>query len=544
MVHLLVSPPDSLRFEVAIDRPQLVIGRSSRADISVSDPSLSRSHAELSLEGDIWTVKDLGSRNGTRVNGDMISKDTSLIFGDVISVGDTTVVLRDPTTTQSSDHESDPVIRPAEELLAAQSTDDGIDNIAHLRGLAERLTVLNEVHQALTGPISLGELLDLILDRVFVHLDPERGAIFLSDRSGALSCAASRSMQQPELASLQSSHLVEVVIGKKQVVLADDTFVDDRFRDADSLLDAGVRSLVAAPMLGPDKPLGMIVLSSSAESRAFTEDDMELLASLASVAAMRVQNLRLAETEGEHRRHRLEIGLARRIQVALLPSVLPTIPGYALHAGNRPSSGVSGDYYEVLARNDGAEVLMMVVDVSGEGVGASLLMGALESLAASPIENGWPPEAICTTVSRLLYERTPPEKYATAFLGVLEPDLGFLRFTNAGHFPGLVIRKDGTTTQLHSTGLPLGLFPDTSFALSETFIGRGDTLVLYTDGITESTNRRGEQYGLERLEELCLERRRTSPSDIARALETALMHFTGGLPPDDDRTLVIVKRDL
>ncbi len=543
MVHLLVSPPDSLRFEVATDRPLLVIGRSSRADISVPDPSLSRSHAELSLEGEIWTVKDLGSRNGTRVNGDLIAEDTSLSFGDVISVGDTTVVLKDPTKTRSTDPESDPLIRPAEEFLATQSTDDGIDDIAHLRGLAQRLTVLNEVHQALTGPISLSELLDLILDRVFVHLDPERGAIFLSDKSGALSCAASRSMRHDELASLQSSHLVEVVINKRQVVLADDTFIDDRFRDADSLLDAGVRSLVAAPMLGPDEPLGMITLSSSAEKRSFTEDDMELLASLASVAAMRVRNLQLAESENEHRRHQREINLARRIQVALLPSELPSIPGYALHAGNRPSEGVSGDYYEVLTRKNGAEVLMMVVDVSGAGVGASLLMGALESLAASPIENGWPPEAICTTVSRLLYERTPPEKYATAFLGVLEPDLGFLRFTNAGHFPGLVIRDDGTTTQLHSTGLPLGLFPNVDFGLSETFIGRGDTLVLYTDGITESTNSRGEQYGLDRLEELCLEHRRTKPSGIARALETALMRFTGDIRPDDDRTLVIVKRD-
>lgn len=543
MIHLLVSPPDTLRFEVVIERPQLVIGRSARADISVSDPSLSRSHAELCHEGDSWIVKDLGSRNGTRVNGKLIAEDTLLDFGDVISVGDTTVELKDPTKKRTATPESDPLFRSAEELLAAKSTDDGINTITHLRGLAQRLTVLNEVHQALTGPISLGELLDLILDRVFVHLDPERGAIFLSDRSGALSCSASRSMREHELASLQSSHLLEMVIGKKQVVLANDTFVDDRFRDAASLLETGVRSLVAAPMLGPDDPLGMIVLSSSAEKRAFTEDDMELLASLASVAAMRVQNLQLTEAEGEHHRHQREIGLARRIQVALLPSLLPLIPGYTLHAGNRPSEGVSGDYYEVLTRKNGTEVLMMIVDVSGSGVGASLLMGALESLAASPIENGWPPEAICTTVSRLLYDRTPPEKFATAFLGVLEPDLGLLRFTNAGHFPGLVIRDDGTTTQLHSTGLPLGLFPDVDFELSETFIGRGDTLVLYTDGIIESSNSRGEQYGLERLEGLCLEHRRTKPSDIARVLETALKHFTGDLPPDDDRTLVIVKRD-
>jgi len=474
----------------------------------------------------------------------LITGETSLSFEDIISVGDTTVVLKDPAETRSTNPESDPLLQPAEELLAAQSTDDGLDTITHLRGLAQRLTVLNEVHQALTGPISLSELLDLILERIFVHLNPERGAIFLSDRSGGLCCAASRSMEAHELTSLQSSHLLEVVIGKKQVVLANDTFIDNRFSNSDSLLDTNVMSLVAAPMLGPGDPLGMIVLSSSAEKRPFTEDDMGLLASLASVAAMRVQNLQLAESESEHRRHQQEINLARRIQVALLPSTLPTIPGYTLHAGNRPSSGVSGDYYEVLTRNDGAEVLMMVVDVSGAGVGASLLMGALESLSAAPIENGWPPEAICTTVSRLLYKRTPPEKFATAFLGVLEPDLGFLRFTNAGHFPGLIIRNDGTTTQLHSTGLPLGLFPDADFSLAETSIDRGDTLVLYTDGITESTNRQGEQFGLDRLEELCLEHRRTEPSDIARALETTLMHFTGGVPPDDDRTLVIVKRDL
>ena len=185
------------------------------------------------------------------------------------------------------------------------------------------------------------------------------------------------------------------------------------------------------------------MLESRAGVRQFAEEDLELLVSLAAVAALHLRNLALAMEAAERRRLEEELALARRIQVALLPDHLPEISGWDLYGGNFPSRGVSGDYYEVVERAEGRECVFMMADVSGKGMAASLLTVSLQALSTGPIEDGLPPEEICTRLSRLLYRRTPPEKYATAFLGVLEPATGRLRYTNAGHNPPLVLRAAG-----------------------------------------------------------------------------------------------------
>jgi phosphoserine phosphatase RsbU/P len=299
---------------------------------------------------------------------------------------------------------------------------------------------------------------------------------------------------------------------------------------------------VAAPLLDPQGTVGMMVLGSVAAVRCFGEDDMETLVSLASVAAMRIRNLALAEESAERRRLEHEMGLARRIQEGLLPTRLPEAEGWELHASNRASRHVSGDLYTALLRDDSREIAFTVTDVAGKGMAASLLAASLEALCAGPLDAGRPPDEIFTEVSDRLYKRTPPEKYATAFLGAVEVATGRLRYANAGHVPGLLVEAGGAFRQLEATGTPLGLIPGISYRPAETTMASGDLLVVCTDGFTEAEGRDEELFGVDRLVELCRRERQRPLPDLAAVLDHEIDAFTGAAPLSDDRTLLLIRR--
>jgi sigma-B regulation protein RsbU (phosphoserine phosphatase) len=290
----------------------------------------------------------------------------------------------------------------------------------------------------------------------------------------------------------------------------------------------------------------MIALTSRIEVKPFSNEDLELLVSLAAVAALRIRNVALAEEAAERRRMTQELALARQIQVALLPDRLPEFPGYELHGVNLASRGVSGDYYLVTERaaggQSGRECVLMIADVSGKGMTAALVAACLEALSAGPIEEGLPPDAICTRIARLLYARTSAESFATAFLGVLEPASGRVRYANAGHNPALLVRVSGTIEQLVATGTPLGVLPAARYPASEIVLEPGELLVLYTDGIVEATNPADEEYGLERLVEAVARNRRAPLAELVRALDADLEAFASGVPFAYDRTLVLARR--
>jgi serine phosphatase RsbU (regulator of sigma subunit) len=332
------------------------------------------------------------------------------------------------------------------------------------------------------------------------------------------------------------------VAEKNLAALVLDAWTDARFAEAQSIRFSGVRSLIAAPLLAPEGSLGMIVLESRLQVRQFSEEDLELLVSLAAVAALHLRNLKLTREAEERRRLEEELALARRIQMALLPSQLPEVPGWELHGANLPSRVVSGDYYEVVPRTEGREVVVMIADVSGKGMAASLLTASLQAFSAGPVEDGLPPDEICARLSRLLYRRTPPEKYATALLAVFEPETGRLRYTNAGHNPGLLVRAGGEVEELKPTGVPLGLLSAAQYRAGEATLAPGDFLILYTDGICEAVDPDDEEYGLERIKKVCRDHRGEPCAGLAAALERDLESFARGVPYADDRTIVLARR--
>jgi sigma-B regulation protein RsbU (phosphoserine phosphatase) len=544
-LRLQITPAEGAPFDYSLRGDTLVVGRAMDADLTLADPFLSRRHSRFFRTGADLFVEDLGSRNGTIVNGQAIRQATRVEPGDVVKISNSVIAILAPAPAKAPEPADDfldgTVFRRASDLLDRQSA-PAAANAADLRRYAERLKLLNEVHQALGRSLTLAELLELILDRAFDHLHPDRGAILLKETDGGYRPAASRSsLGGPEGLAFSRS-LVREVAEKGMAAIVFDVQADERFAAAQSMLLSGIRSLVAAPLLDPEGSLGLIVLESRAGVRQFSEEDLELLVSLAAVAALHLRNLALALEAAERRRLQEELALARRIQVALLPDRLPEVPGWELYGGNIPSRGVSGDYYEVVTRGEGRECVLMVADVAGKGMAASLLTVSLQALSAGPIEDGLPPDEICARLSRQLYRRTPPEKYATAFLGILETATGRLRYTNAGHNPPLVLRAAGTAEELGSTGVPIGLLPQATYSAGETVLGPGDVLVLYTDGLVEAADPEANEYGLDRLREVCLCGRAEACAALAEILARDLEAFARGVPFADDRTLVIARR--
>ncbi len=546
MYRLRVVPPSGEAFERPLAGESLVIGRSPEVDVSIPDRFLSRRHARLYLRGETLFVEDLGSRNGTRLNGRPLAEPRPVGVGDVIQLcGSTLTIHTAPEDAGAAEERSDfTVLRSAAALLRAPSPEELSSQTEDaLRRYTDRLRILNEVHQALGQSLGLDPLLDLILERVFEHLRPEAGAIFLRGSDGGFHLARRRPLDGAgEAPGLSSQTLLREVAGKGMAALVLDAQSDLRFAEAHSILASGVRSLVAAPLLAEGDSFGMIALSSRAHVRQFSEEDLEILTSLASAAGLRIRNVRLAEEAAERRRLQAELDLARRIQLALLQETLPSVPGYAIHALNVPSRGVSGDFYEVASRRAGEELALMVADVSGKGMGASLLAASLEALTTEPIETGVPLEQLFRRVSRRLHQRTPPEKYATAFLAVLEPAAGILRYANAGHPPAFLLRAGGDTLDLGATGPPLGLLPEAAYGIGETRLDKGDTLAVFSDGLVEAENPEGEEFGLARLRETCSSLRAAPPEELARRLDEVLQTFVAGEPFADDRTLVLLRR--
>jgi phosphoserine phosphatase RsbU/P len=540
--YLRVIPPEGEPFTFRAISESIVIGRSSSADLAVQDRAMSRRHARIHRNASSWTVEDLDSRNGIYLNGEKICGATAISAGDVLEMGTARFQLRD---TSEAEPPEKSLLRPASEFLdQSPSTPPPADTAggAALRSYAERLAILNDVHQALAQSVSLHDLLEMILERVCLYLRPGRAAIYLGNETAGFRRAAQRVSAGAAGDFKLPRSLAAEVAGKGMAALVEDTLSDERFARAESIQSEGIRSLLAAPLLAQEKSLGLIVLCSPAAVRQFEEADLALLVSLASVAALRLRNTMLFAEAEERRRLQHELSMARRIQVALLPRSLPEIEGYQVYGDNIPSRGVSGDYYEVVERPDREECVFCVADVSGKGMAGALVMSALEALSAAPLEAGRSPGEIFERVSSLLHRRTPPERYATAFLGVLHRPSGRFRYANAGHVPALAIRRDAAVAWLHSTGIPLGLMEDSRYEEGEILLKSEDAVVVYTDGVTEAENGAGQQFGRDRLAELCRRFRGHAPAALGEALRRNVEEFAGDVPIEDDRTLLIVRR--
>jgi sigma-B regulation protein RsbU (phosphoserine phosphatase) len=337
-----------------------------------------------------------------------------------------------------------------------------------------------------------------------------------------------------------SRNVMDEVMLRGKSVLTSDAQHDPRFASGTVVLQ-GVRSVLAVPLGVAEKVFGIIYADSPIAEGRFTEDHLKVLTTLASVAAIRVENARLVESRLQQERLERELQLASEIQQRFQPTAPPHVPGYELQGISCPCYEIGGDYYDFIQRDDGRLVIALG-DVSGKGTAAALLMSSLH--AAIHAQTGSHDTLVKTisAVNRYLADNIPPNRFVTLFYAELDPESGAVSFLNAGHNPPLIVHAAGTVEQLASGGLPLGIRPDAEYREGRTHMQMGDVLVIYSDGVTEAASPSGEEFGPTRLYEVVSRNVDASAAGIRDRIESALTKFSQGTKAADDITLVIVKR--
>jgi serine phosphatase RsbU (regulator of sigma subunit)/anti-sigma regulatory factor (Ser/Thr protein kinase) len=308
-----------------------------------------------------------------------------------------------------------------------------------------------------------------------------------------------------------------------------------------NLRSAGVR--LAIPLVSQGELIGVLNLGPRLSEQDYSGDDRKLLDNLAAQAAPAVRVAQLVrQQEAEVRtRERLEqeLRVAQLIQKNFLPKELPRLPGWQVSAHYRPARAVGGDFYDFIDLEKG-RVGLVIGDVTDKGVPAALVMAATRSVLRAWAQRIASPSAVLQGVNDLLTPDIPANMFVTCLYGVLEPASGRLRFANAGHNLPYVHTGDGAV-ELRATGMPLGLLPGMTYEENEATLKPGETLLLYSDGLTEAHSPQREMFGFPRL--LDLVGRTSGSTEMNETLLSELALFTGpGWEQEDDVTLVALER--
>jgi phosphoserine phosphatase RsbU/P len=551
MPTLRVEPPEGRPFEVEIRGAVLTIGRGTQNDVTIPALSLSRTHARIgrvAAPGRGFEIEDLGSRNGTFVNGKQVRSAVALHDGDEIRVGDVGIRFRadaqsrvEMTTSHSFDSGAgETYVIGKEHLNFQRFAEESGSGAVSLAAGADLWPVLNQAAATLIANYPVDQLCEVVMDIVFRAVRAECGALLLAAADGGR--LEPRVVRQPEgQSALQiSSTIVQTVVEGQQALLTLDAQVDERLGQAASVQIQGIRSVLAVPLWNGSKVIGLIYVDSRLAHRAFTQHDLRLLGLIANMAAVKLENSRLLEEQLEKERMDEQLALAARIQRRLLPQGDPQVPRYEVCGQSTPSYEIGGDYYDFIWRGE-RRLLLVVADVSGKGVGAALLMAAfqasLRTLAPTEIELA----EMMARLNRVMCGNSPPEKFVTAFLAELDLDRDLLRYVNAGHNPPVAL-LGGELCQLARGGPVIGLLPNAVYRAGETTFGCGDLLALYTDGISEREGPGDEEYGEQRLGRFFQERREAPLSGLMRDLDLDLRSFSEGMPARDDSTVVLLRR--
>lgn len=550
MPQLIVKNSDNSTETYPISRLRTTIGRSARSDVCIPDAFASRLHAEIRQEGESFWLQDLGSANGTRYNGNVISNPIPIVSGGEIKIGETTLVFQDEkhdgeknaTLIADNTQALDPSMtisfsrrkNPTSEILDSQFSSRN-----------ELLGLISKVGVTLLSSSGLDDTLNQVAKLVFEAVPADRVVLMLRDESveGGMKIAAARERgkdEQPEEVRISRTVMEEVMVNGKSVLTADAQH-DPKFASQTMAL-LGVRSVMAVPLsVNETEVFGIIYADSPTYETTFTEDHLNILTTLASVASIRVENARLTEERIERERMERELELATEIQQRFQPSAPPVMEDYELQGISFACYEIGGDYYDFIPRHNG-KMLIALGDVSGKGTAAALLMSSLhaaihaQSAARSTLTH------MVESVNEYLAFNTPSNRFITFFVGELDPTNGKLHYINAGHNPPLVARLDGSVVELDSGGFPLGIMPKAQFEAGDLQLETGESIIVFSDGVSEAENAAGEEFGTDRLKEVVSNCFQRSAAGIRDKIESSVSAFTANAPANDDITLVIVKR--
>jgi serine phosphatase RsbU (regulator of sigma subunit) len=522
---------------IHIDKPVFSIGRRSGNDLQLVGSDVSRDHAEIASENGAFVLRDRGSRYGTYVNGEGVTEHT-LQHGDLVRLGRSggaeMVFLLDDATQGSA-------------VSGDRHTTSAVGDLRQVAALLEGLRALG------SGRV-LDEVLALVMDSALEVTGAERGFIMLASGTGELEFKIARGRGRLTLSGKQfetSRKIPEEVFSTGQEKIVADLLDGDLANVHMGTVALGIRHVLCTPLRlvryleradqqTEEKRIGVLYLDSREKGALLSRAARTALETLATEAAVAIENARLYRETLEKARMEQEMRIAAEIQQALLPESRRQGAYFDAVGQSMACRSIGGDFFDYVDLPEGA-FGFAVGDVAGKGAPAALLTAVIQGVFSSQAQTGVPPSETLSRVNQALIRRAIESRFCTAFYATVKPD-GTLTYCNAGHNPPMVFTADGVK-RLEKGGLILGLFEHASFEEDTMTLHPGDLLVAFSDGVTEALSASGEEYGEDRLLACVESNRQKSTREILDAIFASVREFSVGAVQSDDVTALVVRFD-
>jgi len=546
---LEVISPDGARKYVRINQVPFLIGRGAETGnhLQLTDRRISRNCAAIVTEANRYYLEDRGQRRGMFVNGEKVES-RMLNDGDVVTFGlEDSYQLIFRSATGTSEEAIPQLLTRIDHMTSSESTGGGL----------RKLNMLLEATSLLHSQLPLDSVLAKMIDHAIAVTDADRGLLEEATEGKAESMRvrlARRSGGQrlPPESMTPSKTAIQLAMKQQSAVITEDLAqAEMNLQAAASIVAQGLRAVVVIPLYASARAatdasstdvkrgdfLGVLYLDSKRPT-AFSKLDRQILDALAADAASILDNARLVERERERQRLEQEIGIARDIQQALLPKNLREYPHLAVSGVNFPCLSVGGDYYDVFPLDE-KRTAFLLADVSGKGLGAALVTTMLQG-ALSGMSLGTDPARTLNHVNRFLCDHVEVGRYATMFFGILE-ESGKLEYINAGHPSPILLRKDAVEEAFTEGSFPVGLVPEAEFTTATLQLEPDDTLVLFSDGVTEAMDPDEELYGVGRLRAVLQGKKELPLDEIQKTVLESVENFARGERQADDLTILVVR---
>ncbi len=561
-----------------------VVGRHPTCHIVLDNAAVSRHHAQILESHGLYFLEDLRSRNGTFLNGEPLSTRAELSDGDQIRICDVIMSFQvDGTVTPGSwgrdsqlggigrtvvgEGDSAPELKQIDEshvyVLPEPYSEPAFDSPSSvIKKLDSRsgsstdfksgvkpevkLKAIVELTRAVSRELNVDNVLPKLMSTLFnVFSQAEQGFVLLKEEDSdvlRVKATKTRSTSAEDVIAV-SMTVVRHVMTTGEAVLSGNVLDDSRFKGSTALAKMRVSSMLCVPLLDQDdKPFGIIQILTRSTSQVFTGDDLDLLVSLSSQASMAIDNARLHQELLSKREMERDLDFATQVQLGFLPKSRPRVEGYSFADYYEAALHVGGDYFDYIPLGDG-RLALTIGDVAGKGMPAALLMARLYSSARYQLLTSPSPGKAISGLNQEIVSSGLGHRFVTFLVMVLDATAHTITVVNAGHLSPLLCKKDGTIDAIgrKTSGLPLGIVPEIEYEEATFDLAPGDTVLTFTDGVTEAMTDEKALYGRERLLAL-IKKSKGTVEQLIEAIVDDVEKFTDGSDSRDDTCLVGVQR--
>jgi serine phosphatase RsbU (regulator of sigma subunit) len=549
--YLLVTRPGHAPEVIHLHAGQTyTMGRAPDCQIVLADASISRRHAEVLARENGWWVQDLRSKNGTKLNEQVIQQPERLRAGDRIEVGPCVLVFSSEASPTPGARIGDTGVPgsmravPVSELVGEPGSDTRLQALQALtpQRVGYFLQSIDRVGAALQKHRPLDELFQFIVELTSEVVRADRSVILTRERP------ADRELVVKAVRYGGSGLGGEIVVSRsiarrtieeRQAVLTGDAMQDPRFMGEQSIIRQRIHSAMCVPLWNEDEVLGLLYVDNIAAPLPFAEEDLRLLTLIGHLAAVKIRETEAYEEAERNKQLQEELRRAAGIQQGLLPPEPLILEPFEIAGRNLPSQNVGGDYFDFI-ECEGGQVCVGLGDVAGKGMSAALLMANLHASIRAQAETGRPLPEMVARINRSIHQAVKGQRFITLVLVALDRTRGALEYVNAGHNPPLLLHTDGEVEPLATGGFLLGVFPEATYEMASHSMQPGELLLLYSDGVTEAKDSRGEDFGDDRLIAYLKENRELPVEELVDGIIEQVGAFAG--KPGDDVTVAAVRR--